>query len=100
MSDIMDRLAIAILNVLSMADRETGMYSLTIAVAVDRPTGTIHPVLAVLEREGLIETRWENETFPSDGGKVLYLHDKNHPRRRFYRLAPGPGQKNGALVTV
>jgi DNA-binding PadR family transcriptional regulator len=53
------------------------MYGLQICADAGLPSGTIHPILARLEREhGWLVSRWE-DIRPEDAGR---------PRRRYYRL--------------
>jgi PadR family transcriptional regulator, regulatory protein PadR len=49
--------------------KETGLQS-----------GTLHPILARLERAGWVESMWEDPTEHEDAGR---------PRRRYYRFASG-----------
>ena len=64
-----------VLEVLLGPDDE--LYGLAIANAIGRPTGSVFPILARLERLGWAISEWEaNE--PSSRG----------PRRRFYHLSP------------
>jgi DNA-binding PadR family transcriptional regulator len=52
-------------------------YGLQLCGEAGLPSGTIHPILARLEREfGWLTSRWE-DTDPAEKGR---------PRRRFYRL--------------
>ena len=51
-------------------------YGLEIGDNAGLPSGTIHPILARLERLGWVESRWE-EVDPSRAGR---------PARRYYRL--------------
>ena len=51
-------------------------YGLEIGDASGLPSGTIHPILARLERLGWLESRWE-DVDPRDAGR---------PARRYYRL--------------
>jgi PadR family transcriptional regulator len=53
------------------------MYGLQISHAAELPSGTIHPILARLERCGWLESRWE-DIDPAREGR---------PRRRYYRLS-------------
>ncbi|WP_245614297.1 PadR family transcriptional regulator [Actinokineospora inagensis] len=57
-------------------DRE--MYGLQICAAAGLPTGTIHPILARLEKVGWLRSRWE-EIDPGEQGR---------PRRRYYSVNP------------
>lgn len=61
-----------------LADPTKAMYGLEICAAAGLPSGTIHPILARLERVGWLESDWE-EVDP---------HEKGRPRRRYYRLNP------------
>jgi PadR family transcriptional regulator, regulatory protein PadR len=61
-----------------LAEPAREMYGLEICKAADLPSGTIHPVLARLERFGWLESRWE-DIEPAEEGR---------PRRRYYRLSP------------
>jgi DNA-binding PadR family transcriptional regulator len=51
-------------------------YGLEIGDEAGLPSGTIHPILARLERLGWVESRWE-DVEPSRAGR---------PARRYYRL--------------
>jgi PadR family transcriptional regulator PadR len=61
-----------------LAEPAREMYGLEIRKAVGLPSGTLHPILARLERRGLLESRWE-EIEPTEEGR---------PRRRYYHLSP------------
>lgn len=69
------------------------MYGLEICKAAGLPSGTLHPVLARLERCGWLESRWEKiddeETKPAAGGR---------PRRRYYRFSPGGAERARAAL--
>ena len=54
------------------------MYGLEICARAGLPSGTIHPILARLEKIEWLGSRWE-ETDPREEGR---------PRRRYYRLSP------------
>lgn len=60
--------------VLAEPTRET--YGLQICHDAGLPSGTIHPILARLERLGWLESHWE-DVVPEDEGR---------PRRRYYKL--------------
>lgn len=53
------------------------LYGLKIARNAGRKTGSVYPILARLEDEGWVESRWERDD-----------RDDRGPRRRFYRLSP------------
>jgi PadR family transcriptional regulator PadR len=61
-----------------IADPTKEMYGLEIGQAAELASGTIHPILARLERCGWLESRWED----------LDPHQVGRPRRRYYRLTP------------
>lgn len=61
--------------------RET--YGLEICAKAGLPSGTIHPILARLEKAGWLESRWE-EVDPREEGR---------PRRRYYRLNPDGAER-------
>jgi len=61
-----------------LSDPSREMYGLEICVAAGLPSGTIHPILARLERVGWLRSRWE-DVDPSEQGR---------PRRRYYSLEP------------
>jgi PadR family transcriptional regulator PadR len=54
------------------------MYGLQICAEAGLPSGTIHPILARLEKIGWLESRWED----------VSPHEEGRPRRRYYRLSP------------
>lgn len=67
------------------------MYGLEICKAAELRSGTIHPILARLERCGWLESRWE-DIAPAEEGR---------PRRRYYRLSPkGADRARAALSRV
>lgn len=59
-----------------LEDPAAERYGLEICEAAGLPSGTIHPILARLERLGWVESRWE-DVDPSAAGR---------PARRYYRL--------------
>lgn len=60
-----------------LADPTQEMYGLQICERAGLPSGTIHPILARLEREhGWLESHWE-DVKPEEEGR---------PRRRYYKL--------------
>lgn len=54
-------------------------YGLTVGQAVGLQSGTIHPILARLERAGILESFWEDP-------KEHEAADPPRPRRRYYRF--------------
>ena len=64
------------------------MYGLEICHAAELPSGTIHPILARLERVGWVESRWEDVDPRSEG----------RPRRRYYQLTPQGAQRAAAAL--
>jgi len=59
------------------------MYGLEICANAGLPSGTIHPILARLERIEWLESSWE-EIDPREQGR---------PRRRYYWLSPEGTQR-------
>jgi PadR family transcriptional regulator PadR len=60
-----------------LAEPTQEMYGLQICEQAGLPSGTIHPILARLEREhGWLTSRWE-DVVPQEEGR---------PRRRYYKL--------------
>jgi PadR family transcriptional regulator PadR len=53
-------------------------YGFEICQAAGLPSGTIHPILARLETNGWLVSRWEDIDPQREG----------RPRRRYYRLTP------------
>jgi DNA-binding PadR family transcriptional regulator len=68
----------AVLRIL-VVDPRTHRYGLEIGAEAGLPSGTIHPILARLERLGWVESGWE-DVDPRDAGR---------PRRRYYHLTDG-----------
>jgi DNA-binding PadR family transcriptional regulator len=67
------------------------MYGLEICAAAGLASGTIHPILARLERLGWLESRWEDIDPVREG----------RPKRRYYQLSPdGAEQARHALNTA
>jgi PadR family transcriptional regulator, regulatory protein PadR len=54
------------------------MYGLEICARAGLQSGTIHPILARLEKIEWLESRWED----------VNPHEQGRPRRRYYRLSP------------
>ncbi|GAA3048576.1 PadR family transcriptional regulator [Actinokineospora globicatena] len=61
-----------------MTDPTREYYGLEICAEAGLPSGTIHPILARLERVGWLRSRWE-EVDPAREGR---------PRRRYYSIDP------------
>ena len=59
-----------------LAEPTQEMYGLQICGQAGLPSGTIHPILARLERLGWVESHWEDIDARKEG----------RPRRRYYRL--------------
>ena len=54
------------------------LYGLEICAKAELPSGTIHPILARLEKIGWLQSSWED----------IDPHQQGRPRRRYYRLSP------------
>lgn len=67
---------LVLLVLLDKPDRER--YGLELGELAGLATGTIHPILARLEKAGWVRSRWE-QIDPREQGR---------PRRRYYRLDP------------
>lgn len=61
-----------------LEDPSREMYGLEICSVAGLPSGTIHPILARLEKLGWLRSYWERID-PKEQGR---------PRRRYYRLDP------------
>jgi PadR family transcriptional regulator PadR len=59
-----------------LAEPSKEIYGLQICQEAGLPSGTIHPILARLERLGWLESHWE-DVVPQEEGR---------PRRRYYQL--------------
>jgi PadR family transcriptional regulator PadR len=72
-----------------LADSGREQYGAEIGAAAGLPSGTVHPILARLERLGWVASQWE-DIDPSTEGR---------PARRYYRLtASGAEQARLALA--
>ena len=58
-------------------------YGLEICAQAGLPSGTIHPILARLERLGWVESSWEE----------IDPHEQGRPRRRYYKLSPDGAER-------
>src|SRR5689334_13056590 len=61
-----------------LAEPTKELYGLEIGQLAELASGTIHPILARLERCGWAESRWEDRD----------PREAKRPRRRYYRLTP------------
>jgi len=59
------------------------MYGLEICARAELPSGTIHPILARLEKLGWLESSWEE----------IDPHAQGRPRRRYYKLSPDGAER-------
>ena len=64
----------AVLTNLEATRSET--WGLRVARETDRPTGTVYPLLERLEREGFVDSRWDDD------------ENLSGARRRLYALTP------------
>ena len=79
-----------VLDVL-FSDLAADWYGSQIGQHAGLPSGTVHPILARLERVGWLESRWE-DVDPSREGR---------PARRYYRLTEsGAAQAGRALAAA
>jgi PadR family transcriptional regulator PadR len=56
---------------------EQEFYGLELIDKTDLASGTVYPILARLEREGWVESRWE---------EAVISEREPRPRRRYYRI--------------
>ena len=74
-----------------LSDPGREFYGAEIGAAAGLPSGTVHPMLARLERVDWVSSRWE-DVDPSEAGR---------PARRYYRLTTtGAEQARAALTRV
>jgi DNA-binding PadR family transcriptional regulator len=59
------------------------LYGLEVCAKAGLQSGTIHPILARLERAEWLESRWEDAD----------PHEQGRPRRRYYRLSPNGAER-------
>jgi PadR family transcriptional regulator PadR len=79
-----------VLSVL-LDDPDVERYGAELSELAGLATGTIHPILARLEKVGWVRSRWE-EIDPREQGR---------PRRRYYRIDPNSvATVNAALTRV
>lgn len=72
-----------------MTDPARELYGLQICGEAGLPSGTIHPILARLERLGWLSSRWEK----------IDSREEGRPRRRYYRINPAAlGAVQSALL--
>jgi PadR family transcriptional regulator len=77
-----------VLDVL-LSDVSAERYGSQIGQAAGLPSGTIHPILARLERVGWLDSRWED----------IDPREKGRPARRYYQLTDsGAAQARRALA--
>jgi PadR family transcriptional regulator PadR len=73
---------------LLLQDPSRELYGLEVCSAAGLPSGTVHPILARLEKIGWLESWWETVD-PKEEGR---------PRRRYYRLSPDGAAAAGAAL--
>ena len=72
-----------------MSDFGAEWYGSQIGKVAGLPSGTVHPILARLERVGWLESSWE-DIDPSREGR---------PARRYYRLTESGGRQAQQALT-
>ena|SRR5215472_1162165 len=85
------RITLQIQRVLRVLLDSDERYGLRICGDTQLPAGTVYPILARLERAGLVESFWEDPTRHQAEGR---------PRRRYYRLTPDGTQFAKAAIEV
>jgi DNA-binding PadR family transcriptional regulator len=71
-----------------LEDPARELYGLEICASAGLRSGTIHPILARLEKIEWLESRWEDAD----------PHEEGRPRRRYYRLSPDGAQRARAAL--
>jgi PadR family transcriptional regulator PadR len=66
-----------------LEDPSRELYGLEICAKAGLPSGTIHPILARLEKIEWLESRWEDAD----------PHEEGRPLRRYYRLSPDGAER-------
>jgi len=66
-----------------LEDPARELYGLQICAKAGLPSGTIHPILARLEKVEWLESWWEN----------IDPREEGRPRRRYYRLSPDGAER-------
>ena len=69
-----------------LAEPTREMYGLQICQAAQLPSGTIHPILARLERLGWLESHWE-DAVPQEEGRPYYRLTEDGAERARIALA-------------
>jgi len=62
-----------------LAIRNGHRYGFDIMDATGLPDGTVYPILRRLERRGVLDGNWEDEST---------ARDEQRPQRRYYKLTP------------
>ena len=78
---------VAVLRAL-LEDPTREMYGLQVCAAAGLPTGTVHPILARLEKMEWLTSEWEQVDARAEG----------RPRRRYYRLSERGAMRAQAAV--
>lgn len=76
-----------VIEVLLTGDNE--LYGLKIAKMIQRPSGSVVPILMRLESAGWVTSHWETDSTESRG-----------PRRRFYSIDPNHTSTARALIAA
>lgn len=66
-----------------LAQPSKELYGLEICAEAELPSGTVHPILARLEKTGWLESSWEE----------IDPHQQGRPRRRYYKLSPDGAER-------
>src|ERR1700751_5876958 len=71
-----------------LEDPARELYGLEICAKAGLPSGTIHPILARLEKVAWLESWWEDAD----------PHEQGRPRRRYYRLSRDGTERARAAI--
>lgn len=78
---------VAVLRAL-LEEPTKAVYGLEVCTMAGLPTGTVHPILARLERMSWLTSEWEEAD----------AHTEGRPRRRYYRLSERGAMRAQAAV--
>lgn len=70
------RVSVTTVSVLSAVARGV-QYGFDVIDATGLASGTVYPILSRLERDGLVQSTWEND---------VRAHAEGRPARRYYRV--------------
>jgi len=66
-----------------MADGPVYVYGLRVIALTGLPSGTVYPAMRRLERDGLVQSHWEQQSIADA---------EQRPLRKYYKLTPSGSQ--------